>query len=57
MKLHLSFEWKKSLDKGESTVVNALDISGAFDCVWHKGLAAKLQSLGIEGVLLHVTIV
>jgi len=29
-------------------------ISGAFDSVWHKGLIAKLKSLGIEGQLLQL---
>ena len=29
-----------------------LDISSAFDRVWHKGLIAKLESIGIHGKLL-----
>lgn len=29
------------------------DISKAFDRVWHKGLIAKLRSIGISGNLLH----
>ena len=32
----------------------ALDIAGAFDCVWHQGLMAKLEQLGITGDLLHL---
>eukprot|EP00732_Lithocolla_globosa_P000417 Lithocolla_globosa_v1_NODE_127_length_6020_cov_51.448114.p1 type:complete len:867 gc:universal NODE_127_length_6020_cov_51.448114:3658-1058(-) len=31
----------------------ALDISRAFDAVWHKGLLVKLKSYGIEGNLLR----
>jgi hypothetical protein len=30
-----------------------LDISKAFDKVWHRGLLAKLQSIGINGPLLQ----
>ena len=29
-----------------------LDISSAFDKIWHKGLLAKLNQIGIEGNLL-----
>lgn len=32
----------------------ALDIAGAFDSVWHRGLTAKLQQLGITGDLLRL---
>ena len=31
-----------------------LDISKAFDKVWHEGLLFKLQSYGIEGILLRL---
>ena len=50
--LLLSNEWSKKLDTGEESRVVALDIAGAFDTVWHSGLIARLQSLGIEGDLL-----
>ena len=30
-----------------------LDISKAFDRVWHRGLIAKLKSIGVEGNLLN----
>jgi len=40
--------WSSSLDKfGESTAI-ALDISKAFDRVWHPALLAKLYSVGIH---------
>ena len=42
---HLSFVFKK---RGEAFVV-ALDISKAFDRIWHKGLLHKLKSYGITG--------
>ena len=54
--LHLRSEWETSLDKGETFIVNTLEISGAFHRVWPEGLAAKLPSLSIEGELLHVII-
>ena len=57
----------KALDsRGEARVV-ALDISKAFDKVWHRGLVLKLKSYGISGKLLgtisdfladrHITVV
>ena len=50
--LQLTTTWQKSLENGKDTCVIALDIAGAFDRVWHKGLIAKLKSLGISGDLL-----
>ena len=41
------------LDKGDEAIAVALDISGAFDTVWHKRLLSKCHSLGIRGNL-HV---
>ena len=41
--------WEDSLDKGQEVKVVALDISRAFDSVWHKGLLSKLMSFGIGG--------
>lgn len=33
------------------TYVVALDMAGAFDRVWHKGLILKLQAMGVRGKL------
>jgi len=50
--LHLTTVWHQALDTRKDTFVVALDIAGAFDRVWHKGLASKLKSFGIDGNLL-----
>ena len=52
--LLLSKEWQDALDIGLDTLVIALDIAGAFDRVWHRGLLAKLSAKGIQGDLLHL---
>ena len=49
--LNLSSDWQQSLDRNVKTSVVALDISLAFYRVWHKGLAIKLQSMGVQGYL------
>ena len=40
-----------ALEKGHEVRAVFLDISKAFDKVWHKGLLAKLKSVGISGLL------
>ena len=52
--LLLSKSWHDALDAGRPSLVIALDIAGAFDTVWHQGLIAKLEQLGITGDLLHL---
>ena len=42
----------QALDKGFGARAIALDISKAFDKVWHKGLLQKLSSYGISGKVL-----
>ena len=44
----------RSLDLSLETRTVALDISKAFDKVWHKGLLHKLQSYGITGKILSL---
>lgn len=46
--------WNQLLDEGCDTYVTALDIAGAFDRVWHRGIIAKLHSLGIDDKLLSL---
>lgn len=48
----LSKSWHDTLDISLPSLVTALDIAGAFDCVWHRGLTVKLQQLGVTGDLL-----
>ena len=44
-------KWSNALDVGQEVKVVALDVSHAFDSVWHKGLLSKLMSFGISGLL------
>ena len=44
----------RSLDVSLETRTVALDISKAFDKVWHKGLLLKLRSYGISGKILSL---
>jgi hypothetical protein len=48
---HTTQNWTDALHKGHEVKVIALDISRAFDRVWHKGLLSKLMSFGIGGRL------
>ncbi len=42
----------QGFDSGKDTIAVFLDISKAFDRVWHKGLMVKLRNNGIKGNLL-----
>jgi hypothetical protein len=44
-------KWEEKLAKGKEIKVIALDISRAFDTVWHNGLLSKLMCLGVGGGL------
>ena len=48
----LSQHWSNALDRGSEVCVIAMDIKGAFDKVWHKGLLSKLSGKGVKGKLL-----
>ena len=48
---YLSQKWQNTLDAGNEVVAVTLDISKAFDRVWHNGLLVKLKSFGISGCL------
>nr|XP_027209623.1 uncharacterized protein LOC113803107 [Penaeus vannamei] len=43
-----------ALDANQDTLVIALDIAGAFDRVWHRGLLDKLEAGGISSNLLRL---
>ena len=43
----------QALDEGKEVRAVFCDISKAFDRVWHKGMVAKLKSIGISGNLLY----
>ena len=45
-----SQHWSNALDKGGEVCLIALDIKGAFDKVWHKGLCSKLRGKGVGGL-------
>ena len=42
------------LDKGEEMVGVFLDLTKAFDRVWHAGLLKKLEQIGIRGLLFQI---
>jgi hypothetical protein len=43
----------KGFEKGETSIAVFLDISKAFDKVWHRGLLVKLYNNGLRGNLLR----
>ena len=53
MAAHTTQRWSNSLDKGHEVRVVSLDLSRAFDRVWHRGLMEKLAACGIYGHLLE----
>ena len=42
----------EAMDDGKSVNFVFLDVSRAFDRVWHKGLLSKLNAIGIRGRLI-----
>jgi hypothetical protein len=51
--LHIVNEIYTSIDKGDEVCVVFLDVSKAFDRVWHEGLLYKLKRIGVSGALLR----
>ena len=52
--IHLTHLIHKVLDDEKQIAMVFLDISKAFDKVWHDGLLFKLDSIGIKGKLLKL---
>ena len=52
--LSITHDIYQSLDQGSEVRGVFLDISKAFDKVWHKGLIHKLKQIGIGGSLLKI---
>ena len=47
--LELYHKNKEALDEGKDVRFLFLDVSKAFDKVWHRGLLAKLKNYGFSG--------
>ena len=47
--IHISHLIYKGLDSGEKIAAIFLDLSKAFDSVWHDGLLLKLEKSELEG--------
>ena len=52
--LSITHELFKSLDANKEVRAVFLDISRAFDRVWHDGLIFKLRQIGIEGDMINI---
>ena len=52
--LYIIHHIKQNWGKGHITHGLFLDISAAFDKIWHRGLITKLDNIGIEGSLLNL---
>ena len=51
--VYIVHEIYEALEKGNEIRAVFLDISKAFDRVWHSGLLAKLRSIGLEGNMMN----
>ena len=51
--LSLYDELCKTLDNGVTAQAVFVDVSKAFDRVWHRGLVSELEAIGIRGTLLE----
>ena len=52
--LHLTHRIREAWANGKIAHAAFLDVSAAFDAVWHKGLLAKLSQAGIAGTTLNL---
>lgn len=51
--LHITNKITEALDRKDDACLVFLDISKAFDKVWHRGLLLKLRQFGVQGNLLQ----
>ena len=51
--LYIVHKLYEALEMGNEVRAVFLDISKAFDRVWHRGLLAKLSTIGVEANLLN----
>ena len=52
--LSITHEIYKAFDASQEIRAVFLDISRAFDRVWHEGLIFKLEQIGIEGKMIYI---
>ena len=52
--LSITHEIHKAFDDGNEIRAVFLDISKAFDTVWHEGLIFKLKRIGVEGDMINI---
>ena len=52
--LSITHKIYKAFDDGEEIQAVFLDISRAFDRVWHEGIIFKLKQMGVEGDALNI---
>jgi len=52
--LSITHEIYKAFDESQEIRAVFLDISRAFDRVWHEGLIFKLKTIGIEGEMINI---
>ena len=52
--LSITHEIHKAFDDSKEIRAVFLDISKAFDCVWHEGLIFKLKRIGVEGEMIDI---
>ena len=52
--ISITHDIHKAFNEGQELRAAFLDISKAFDSVWHEGLIYKLKKIGIEGDMIGI---